>query len=212
MVTSSPSRTFDCYKSPSVGMSTMTQIQEAISRLLANEKSALAAWLQSHEEPVLSESEETALLARLDKAAAELESGKGVPSNASARKSVDGLENNLRSTVASNNRFGESGKNRTFFKRLDLLPSKLPRLVATMEALHDLRLDSRRFVRLPLHRLNGANGMSDIEGKVTRAGASEGGQRRSCNIVCCNCCKGLFLKAGGELIGIREWSEWDERH
>ena len=116
-------------------MSTMTQIQEAISRLLANEKSALAAWLQSHEEPVLSESEETALLARLDKAAAELESGKGVPSNASARKSVDGLENNLRSTVASNNRFGESGKNRTFFKRLDLLPSKLPRLVATMEAL-----------------------------------------------------------------------------
>src|SRR5207247_10311712 len=67
---------------------------------------------------------------------------------------------------------------------------------ATMEALHDLRLDSRRFVRLPLHRLNGANGMSDIEGKVTRAGASERGQRRSFKIVCCNFCKGLFLKAG----------------
>ena len=60
-------------------MSTMTQIQEAISRLPANEKSALAAWLQSQKEPVLSESEETALLARLDKAVAELESGKGVP-------------------------------------------------------------------------------------------------------------------------------------
>src|SRR5437773_4002560 len=42
---------------------------------------------------------------------------------------------------------------------------------ATMEALHDLRLDSRTFVRLPLHRPNGANGVSDIEGKVTRAGA-----------------------------------------
>src|SRR5437899_849677 len=57
-------------------------------------------------------------------------------------------------------------------------------------------LAQRRFVRLPLHRPNGANGMSDIEGKVTRAGASERGQRRSFKIVCCNFCKGLFLKAG----------------
>ena len=65
-----------------------------------------------------------------------------------------------------------------------------------MEALHDLRLESRTFVRLPLHRLNGANGMSDIEGKVTRVGASERGQRTSFKIVCCNFCKGLFLKAG----------------
>jgi hypothetical protein len=60
-------------------MSTMTQIQEAISRLPANEKSALAAWLQSQEEPIMSREEEAALLARLDKAAVELESGKGVP-------------------------------------------------------------------------------------------------------------------------------------
>jgi hypothetical protein len=37
--------------------------------------------------------------------------------------------------------------------------------------------------------------MSDIEGKVTRVGASERGQRRSFKIVCCNFCKGLFLKA-----------------
>src|SRR5207247_3031949 len=43
---------------------------------------------------------------------------------------------------------------------------------------------------------NGANGMSDIEGKVTRVGASERGQRTSFKIVCCNFCKGLFLKAG----------------
>ena len=38
--------------------------------------------------------------------------------------------------------------------------------------------------------------MSDIEGKVTRVGASERGQRTSFKIVCCNFCKGLFLKAG----------------
>ena len=37
--------------------------------------------------------------------------------------------------------------------------------------------------------------MSDIEGKVTRAGASERGQRMSFKIGCCNFCKGLFLKA-----------------
>jgi len=60
-------------------MSTMTQIQEAISRLPANEKSALAAWLQSQEEPIMSQEEEAALLARLDKAAAQLDAGEGVP-------------------------------------------------------------------------------------------------------------------------------------
>jgi hypothetical protein len=60
-------------------MSTMTEIQEAIGRLPAKEKSALAAWLQSQEEPIISEVEEKALLARLDKAAAELDAGKGVP-------------------------------------------------------------------------------------------------------------------------------------
>ena len=60
-------------------MSTITEIQEAIEKLPADEKSALAAWLQSKEEPVMSEAEEKALLARLDKAAAELDAGKGVP-------------------------------------------------------------------------------------------------------------------------------------
>ena len=38
--------------------------------------------------------------------------------------------------------------------------------------------------------------MSDVEGKVTRVGASERGQRTSFKIGCCNFCKGLFLKAG----------------
>lgn len=60
-------------------MSTITEIQEAIRRLSASEKSALSAWLQSQEEPVMSEAEEAALLASLDKATAELDAGKGIP-------------------------------------------------------------------------------------------------------------------------------------
>jgi hypothetical protein len=60
-------------------MSTITEIQEAIGKLPEKEKSVLATWLQSQEEPVLSKSEEAALLARLDKAAAELDAGEGVP-------------------------------------------------------------------------------------------------------------------------------------
>lgn len=60
-------------------MSTITEIQEAIGRLPTKEKSALAAWLQSQEESILSETEETALLAHLDNAARELDTGKGVP-------------------------------------------------------------------------------------------------------------------------------------
>ncbi|MGH8092391.1 MAG: hypothetical protein ACREIF_02815 [Chthoniobacterales bacterium] len=46
-------------------MSTITEIQEAIQRLPPNEKSALAAWLQSQEEPIMSEAEEKALLTSL---------------------------------------------------------------------------------------------------------------------------------------------------
>jgi hypothetical protein len=60
-------------------MSTITEIQEAIVRLPANEKSALAVWLQSQEEPLMSEAEEAVLLARLDKESAEFDAGKGVP-------------------------------------------------------------------------------------------------------------------------------------
>jgi hypothetical protein len=60
-------------------MSTIAEIQEAIQKLPTNQKSALAAWLQSQEEAIISEVEEKALLARLDKAAAELDVGKGAP-------------------------------------------------------------------------------------------------------------------------------------
>jgi predicted transcriptional regulator len=60
-------------------MSTITEIQEAIGRLPEKEKSALSAWLQSQEKPLLSQTDEAAVLARLDKAAAELDAGEGVP-------------------------------------------------------------------------------------------------------------------------------------
>jgi hypothetical protein len=60
-------------------MSTIIEIQEAIGLLPEKQKSALSAWLQSQEEAILSKTEEAALLARLDKAAQELDAGKGVP-------------------------------------------------------------------------------------------------------------------------------------
>lgn len=60
-------------------MSTMLEIQEAIQKLSPKEKSALATWMESEQTPVMSEREEAALLARLDKAANELDAGKGVP-------------------------------------------------------------------------------------------------------------------------------------
>jgi hypothetical protein len=43
---------FVYYKSLKIDMSTIAEIQEAIEKLPANEKSALAAWLQSQEEPM----------------------------------------------------------------------------------------------------------------------------------------------------------------
>jgi hypothetical protein len=60
-------------------MSTVTEIQAAIERLPRHDQAALAAWLESREEPILSADEESALLASLDKAAAELDAGQGVP-------------------------------------------------------------------------------------------------------------------------------------
>jgi len=59
-------------------MSSVMEIQEAIQKLSPKEKSTLSAWLQSQEEPVMSEAQEAALLARLDQAARELDSGKGI--------------------------------------------------------------------------------------------------------------------------------------
>ena len=59
-------------------MSSVTEIQEAIGKLSLKDKSTLAAWFESQEEHVMSEAEEAALLARLDKAARELDAGKGI--------------------------------------------------------------------------------------------------------------------------------------
>ena len=75
---SSPKRTFHA-TTCKIEMSTITEIQKAIDRLPTKEKSALTTWLQSQEDQALSETEEAALLARLDKAAAELDAGKGIP-------------------------------------------------------------------------------------------------------------------------------------
>ena len=55
------------------------EIQDAIQKLSPKEKSTLTVWLESQETPVMSASEEAALLARLDKAAQELDAGKGIP-------------------------------------------------------------------------------------------------------------------------------------
>ncbi|MEP6699425.1 MAG: hypothetical protein ABJB09_06810 [Verrucomicrobiota bacterium] len=60
-------------------MSTIAEIQDAIAKLPVKEKSALAVWLHSQDEMQMSEEEEAALLASLDKAANELDAGRGVP-------------------------------------------------------------------------------------------------------------------------------------
>jgi len=57
----------------------MAEIQEAIEKLPLQEKEALSTWLLSHEEAHLSEREEAALLASLDRAEKQLDSGQGVP-------------------------------------------------------------------------------------------------------------------------------------
>ena len=62
-----------------VNVSTITEIQEAIDKLPTKERSALTAWLRSQDQPRKSEREEAALLASLDKAATELDAGRGVP-------------------------------------------------------------------------------------------------------------------------------------
>jgi len=55
------------------------EIQAAIQKLSPKENSSLTVWLESQEEPTLSENEEAALLSRLDNAAKQLDNGKGIP-------------------------------------------------------------------------------------------------------------------------------------
>ena len=60
-------------------MSTVVEIQEAIERLSPRDRTALAAWLESQQQPRMSKDEEAALHEALDKAACELDAGIGVP-------------------------------------------------------------------------------------------------------------------------------------
>ena len=68
-------------------MSMLTEVQTAVEKLSPRDRVALAAWLQSKDEPILSAREEAALLVALDKAARELDAGRGVPLEA-VRESV----------------------------------------------------------------------------------------------------------------------------
>ena len=60
-------------------MSTHAEIQEAITQLPEQEKSALTVWLDSQREPHLSPEDEACLLRSLDEAIRDIEAGKGVP-------------------------------------------------------------------------------------------------------------------------------------
>lgn len=60
-------------------LSTMTEIQQAIQQLPPEEKKATSACLSSQGDLEISEQEEAALLASLDKAARQLDVGEGVP-------------------------------------------------------------------------------------------------------------------------------------
>jgi hypothetical protein len=59
-------------------MSTLVEIQDAISELPATERKALYLWMQSQRELAMGSDEEGKLLASLDTALRDLENGKGV--------------------------------------------------------------------------------------------------------------------------------------
>jgi predicted transcriptional regulator len=60
-------------------MSTLAEIQDAISQLSDREQAALAAWLDSRRTTPLNIQEEEALLRSLDEATQDINTGKGVP-------------------------------------------------------------------------------------------------------------------------------------
>ena len=60
-------------------MSTLAEIQDAVTRLCDDEKKALSLWLDSQTEPEMSAQEEQRLLRSLDEAMRDLDAGKGVP-------------------------------------------------------------------------------------------------------------------------------------
>ena len=60
-------------------MNSVAELQQRISEPPKADRVALAAWMESQEDAVMSEAEEAALLASLDKAARQLDAGQGVP-------------------------------------------------------------------------------------------------------------------------------------
>ena len=59
-------------------MSTLIEIQDAVSQLPSNEKKALQFWLNSQTEPEMTAQEEECLLRSLDEAMRDIDAGKGV--------------------------------------------------------------------------------------------------------------------------------------
>lgn len=60
-------------------MSTLTEIQDAVTKLADDEREALSLWLNSQTEPRLTAQEEQRLLCSLDEAIRDVDAGKGVP-------------------------------------------------------------------------------------------------------------------------------------
>ena len=59
-------------------MSTLSEVQDAITRLPISEKKALQLWLDSQAEPEMTPQEEQLLLHSLDEAIRDIDAGKGV--------------------------------------------------------------------------------------------------------------------------------------
>ena len=59
-------------------MSTLLEIQNAVSHLPSSERKALQFWLNSQSEPELSAQEEAQLLRSLDATARDIDAGKGM--------------------------------------------------------------------------------------------------------------------------------------
>ncbi|HWN96605.1 MAG TPA: hypothetical protein VNT99_16365 [Methylomirabilota bacterium] len=68
-------------------MSTLMEIQEAVTKLPDADKKALSLWLNSQTAPEMSAEEEQQLLRTLDEAIRDVDAGKGVPMQ-DARKLV----------------------------------------------------------------------------------------------------------------------------
>lgn len=60
-------------------MSTLTEIQDAVTKLAEDERQALSLWLNSQTELQLTAHEEQGLLRSLDEAVRDIDAGKGVP-------------------------------------------------------------------------------------------------------------------------------------